>query len=37
MRTMCGQKAVDRKTAEKQINMLELKEIVNGFATANEV
>ena len=37
MRAMCGRKAADRKTAEKQMNMLELKETENGLATANGV
>ena len=37
VRAMCGRKAVDGKTAEKQMNTLELKETVDGFATANEV
>ena len=34
---MCGRKAVDRKTAQKQMNMFELKENVDGLATANGV
>ena len=37
MRAMCGQKVVDRKTTEEQINMLGLKETVDRLATANRV
>ena len=34
---MCGQKVVDRKTTEEQINMLGLKETIDRLATANGV
>ena len=34
---MCGQKVVDRKTTEEQMEMLELKETVDRLATANGV
>ena len=37
MRAMCSQKAVDKKTTEEQMDMLELKETVDGLATVNEV
>ena len=37
MRAICDRKVVDRQTTEKQINMLGLKETVNGLATANGV
>ena len=34
---MCGRKAVDRKTTEKQKDMLGLKEAIDVLATTNEV
>ena len=34
---MCGQKVVDRKTTEKQIAMLGLKETIDQLVTANAV
>ena len=37
MRTLCGQKVVDRKKTEKQIDMLGLKETIVWLATANGV
>ena len=37
LRAMCCQKVVDRKTIEEQMDMLELKEIIDRLATANEV
>ena len=37
VRAMCGQKVVDRKNTEKQMNMLGLKETIDQSATANEV
>ena len=37
VRAMCGQKVVDRKTTEEQIDMLGLKETIDRLATANEV
>ena len=37
VRAMCGQKVVDRKTTEKQMDMLVLKETINRLATENEV
>ena len=37
MRAMCGQKVVDRKTTEEQIDMLGLKETINRLATSNGV
>ena len=37
VRAMCGQKVVDRKTTEEQMDMLGLKETINQLATANEV
>ena len=37
VRATCGWKVVDRKTNEEQMNMLGLKEIVNGIATVNGV
>ena len=36
-RAMCGQKVVDRKTTEKQMDMLSLKETIDRLATANRV
>ena len=37
VRAMCGQKVVDRKTTEEQMDMLGLKETVDQLATANGV
>ena len=37
MRAMCNQKVVDRKTAEKQMGMLGLRENVDRLATANGI
>ena len=37
VRAMCGQKMVDRKTTEEQMDMLELKETIDRLATANGV
>ena len=37
MRDMCGQKVVDRKTTEEQMNMLGLKETMDRLATTNGV
>ena len=37
VRAMCGQKVVDRKTTEEQMDMLELKETIDRLATANGV
>ena len=37
VRAMCGQKVVDRKTTEKQMDILGLKETIDQLATANEV
>ena len=37
MRAICGQKVADRKTTEKQTDMLGLKETVDRLATANGV
>ena len=37
VRAMCGQKVVDRKTTEEQMNMLGLKETIDRLATANGV
>ena len=34
---MCGQKVVDRKTTEEQMDMLGLKETMDRLATANGV
>ena len=36
-RAMCSQKVVDRKTTEKQMDMLGLKETIDRLATANGV
>ena len=36
-RAMCSQKVVERKTTEKPINMLGLKENIDWLATANSV
>ena len=35
LRAMCGQKVVDRKTAEEQMDMLRLKETIDRLATVN--
>ena len=37
MRAMCGQKVVDRKTTEEQMDMLGLKETIYRLATTNGV
>ena len=37
VRAMCGQKVVDRKTTEEQMNMLRLKKAIDWLATANEI
>ena len=37
MRAKCGQKIVDRKTTEEQIDVLGLKETIDRLATANWV
>ena len=37
VKAMCGQKVVGKKTTEKQMAMLELKETIDRFATANGV
>ena len=37
VRTMCGQRVVDRKTTEEQMDMLGLKETIDWLATANGV
>ena len=37
VRAMCGQKIVDRKTNEEQMDMLGLKETIDRLATANGV
>ena len=37
MQGMCGQKVVDRKTTEEQMDMLGLKETIERLATANGV
>ena len=37
MRAMCGQKVVDKKTTEEQVDMLGLKETIDWLATANGV
>ena len=37
VRAMCGQKVVDRKTTEEQMDMLGLKETIDQLATANGV
>ena len=37
VRAMCGQKVVDRKTTEEQMDMLEWKETIDRLATANGV
>ena len=35
VKAMCGQKVVDRKTTEEQMDMLGLKETIDRLATAN--
>ena len=37
MRAMCGQKVVDKKTTEEQMDMLGLKETIDRLATVNGV
>ena len=37
VRAMCGQKVVDRKTTEEQMDILGLKETIDRLATANGV
>ena len=37
LRAMCGQKVVDRKMNEEQMDMLALKETIDRLATANGV
>ena len=37
VRTTCGQKVVDRKMTEEQMDMLGLKETKDRLATANRV
>ena len=37
VRAMCGQKVVDRKTTEEQMDMLGLQEAIDWLATANRV
>ena len=37
VRAMCGQKVVDRKTTEEQMDMLGLKKTIDRLATANGV
>ena len=37
MRAMCGQKVVDKKTTEEQMDMLGLKETIDWLATVNGV
>ena len=37
IRAMCGQKVVDRKTTEEQMDMLGLKETIDRLATANKI
>ena len=37
VRVMCGLKVADRKTTEKQMDMLGLRETIDHLATANEV
>ena len=37
MRAVCRRKFVDRKIAEKKMDMLGLEETVDALATANEV
>ena len=37
VKAMCGRKVVDRKATEDQVNMLGMKETVDGLATTIEV
>ena len=37
VRAMCGQKVVDKKTTEEQMDILGLKETIDRLATANRV
>ena len=37
VRAMCGQKVVDRKTTNEQMDMLGLKETIDRLATTNLV
>ena len=37
VRAMCSQKVVDRKTTDKQMNMLGLRETIDWLATMNGV
>ena len=37
VRAICGQKVVDRKTTEEQMDILGLKETIDRLATANGV
>ena len=37
VRAMCGQKVVDRKMTEEQMDMLALKETIDQLVTANRV
>ena len=37
MRAMSGQKVVDRKTTEEQMDMMGLKETVDGLVTVNGI
>ena len=37
VRAMCGQKVVDSKTTEEQMDMLGLKETIDRLATAKEL
>ena len=37
VRAMCGQKVVDRKMVEEQMNMLGMRETIDQLATANGV
>ena len=37
MKAMCDRKVVDRKTTEKQLDMLKLEETIDRLATANGV
>ena len=37
VRAMCGQKVVNRKMTEEQMNMLRLKETIDQLATGNGV
>ena len=37
VRNICGRKVVDRKMTKQQMEMLELRKILDGWATTNEV